>query len=429
MKKFKQLYRELLEDYTEGGSVFNGFADADPKRSAHLDYGNNHYGQGDSVARLNAFIHKFLMGSYIDVNAPVKELRIKLNHAGLDFPFDGQKIKLNPGVNTFPLKLYGDVFGQTPTTDLSKGFDRGENLPGAILEISCTYNEDSCTWTLVGKIKPTGSQREINEGAQLLNEIVPLLLAGARMAGSALLKGIGQKVAGGLAQAAGRFATGAAQTAAKNFLFPKAQSGSADQSASQNPEGQGEGQGAATPEQIAASNSMGEYGTKKKMGEYGNKKKSSKMCEGGNCGETDMPAPVIGGDGSNYNMGINYGGDQLVNTGDPLKPIAMYEESENKKDRARALMHFITRKGEVRTRVLMPVFSHLAQKSVKGKLGTDTIKKELYYVVNSASRKASLNLTKAEKDRVVNDLVRNFRKYLKGKTSTKTTKSKKPEKR
>jgi len=61
----------------------------------------------------------------------------------------------------------------------------------------------------------------------------------------------------------------------------------------------------------------------------------------------------------------------------------------------------------------------------KGKLGTDSIKKELYYVVNSASRKSGTTLTKAEKDRVVNDLVRNFRKYLKTKNSTKTTKSKK----
>jgi len=415
MKKFKQLYKELLEDYTEGGSVFNGFADANPRRSAHLDYGNNHFGQGDSIARLNAFIHKFLMGSYIDINAPVKELRIRLNHAGLDFPFDGQKIKLNPGINTFPLKLYGDVFGQTPTTDLSKGFDRGENIPGAVLEISCTYNEDSCTWTLSGKIKPVGSQKEINEGTELLNEIVPFLIG---MAGRLAASRLGKAVRSGVTELGKRVVSGAVQNAASNFLFPK--SGSADQSQSQTPDGAGVGQGAATPEQIAAQ-SMGEYGTKKK--------KSSKMCEDGDCGERDMPAPVIGGDGSNYNMGINFGGDQLVNTGDPLKQIPMFEQSEAKKDRARALMHYITRKGDVRNKVLMPVFIHLAQKSSKGKLKTDSIQKELYYVVNSALRKAGMTLSKNEKDRVVNDLVRNFRKYLKGKTSTKTTKSKKPEKR
>jgi len=417
MKKFKNLYKKLMEDYTEGGSVFNGFADANPRRSAHVNYGNNHFGQGDSVSRLNAFIHKFLTGSYIDINAPIVELRSRLNHAGLDFPFDGNKIKLQPGINTFPLKLYGDVFGTTPTTDLMKNFDRGENIPGAILEIQCSYDSDSCMWTISGKIKPTGSQKEINESVELLNEIVPFIGAAlgavGRFAGSKLGQMAVQAGKNFVKQSAGDV-MGKIDTlkSAMQKLSP-----SANQQASQEPEGSGVGQGEATPEEIA----------QKSMGEYGNKtkKKSKKMCEGGNCGgETDMPAPVIGGDGSNYNMGINFGGDQLVNTGDPLKPIPMYEEKQNK-DKARALMHFITRKGEVRSRVLMPVFTHLAQKSQKSKLGTDAIKRELYYVVNSASRKASLTLSKEEKDRVVNDLVRNFRKYLRGKSSSKTTKSKK----
>jgi len=394
MKKFKELYKKLLEDYTEGGSVFNGFADANPRRSAHLDYGTSQMGRGDSISRINAFIHKFLMGNYIDVNAPIIELRSRLNHAGLDFPFDGTRIKLTPGVNTFPLKLYGDVFGQTPTTDLSKGFDRGDNLPNMVMQIDCKYDEESCMWNLSGKIKPgTGATNtEINESIETLNEIAPLLAMLAPLAAKALP--MVAKV-GTIAARVGSVANAVSGAASTIQSMTKPQSSAAEQE-----------------------EAIGEYGTK-------SKKSKGKMCEDGNCGERDMPAPVIGGDGSNYNMGINFGGDQMVATGDPLRQIPMFEQSQEKKDRARALMHFITRKGEIRSRVLMPVFTHLSQKSSKGKLGTDSIKKELYYVVNSASRKSGITLTKSEKDRVVNDLVRNFRKYLKTKNSTKTTKSKK----
>lgn len=155
MKRFKEIYHKTLkEEYTEGGSVFNGYSDS-VRRTAQSDFGVHRIGEGDSIHRLNAFINKFLGGTYIDPEAAVTELRSRLNHAGLDFVFDGKKITLHPGVNSFPAKLYGEVFGTTPTTDLSKGFDKGMDLPGLNLVIDVTYDENSCMYSMSGKLIPT----------------------------------------------------------------------------------------------------------------------------------------------------------------------------------------------------------------------------------------------------------------------------------
>ena len=161
MKKFKHLYRQIIENYTEGGSIFNGFNDMIP-RTAYSDFGVHRIGEGDSVSRLNAFIHKFLGGTYIDPNGAIKELKTRLNMVGLDFDFDGSKVKLNPGQNVFPVKLYGDVFGQTPTTDLSKGFDHGDDLPMLKLMINCNYDEETCMWSMNGKLGVIREKKKMN---------------------------------------------------------------------------------------------------------------------------------------------------------------------------------------------------------------------------------------------------------------------------
>ena len=405
MKKFKDLQKKLLEDYTEGGSVFNGFADANPRRSAHLDYGSSQMGKGDSISRLNAFIHKFLMGSYLDVNAPVIELRSRLNHAGLDFPFDGTKIKLNPGINTFPLKLYGDVFGTTPTTDLSKGFDRGNNLPNMIMQINCSYDEDSCMWYLSGKIKPgvNATNAEINESITTLNELAPL--AGAL--GTAL------GTIGAAALRALPTAIRVGRTVAPVIKAAKAIKGSGSKEAEEvvrdpeqiDPLAQSRGLHAAAA-QHGASDVNVRSNLRDVMGEYGSKK-SDKMCEGGDCGKMTSGEAV-------YQSALA----EAKNISGHITSSTKHSKQLAGKDTARAVMHAITRDGDIRKKILEPVYIHLAQKKRKGNLSVDQIQRELYYVVNAAQRKKGITLSKKEKDRVVNDLVRNFRRYA-SKYSTK----------
>jgi len=405
MKKFKDLQKKLLEDYTEGGSVFNGFADANPRRSAHLDYGSSQMGKGDSISRLNAFIHKFLMGSYLDVNAPVIELRSRLNHAGLDFPFDGTKIKLNPGINTFPLKLYGDVFGTTPTTDLSKGFDRGNNLPNMIMQINCSYDEDSCMWYLSGKIKPglNATNAEINESITTLNELAPLAGALATIGSAALrvlptairvgseVARVGRKVAPVIK------AVKAIKGSGKGSGSKEAEEVDSDPKQI-DPLAQSRGLHAAAA-QHGASDVNVRSNLTNVMGEYGSKK-SDKMCEGGDCGKMTSGEAV-------YQSALA----EAKNISGHITSSTKHSKQLAGKDTARAIMHAITRDGDIRKKILEPVYIHLAQKKRKGNLSVDQIQRELYYVVNAAQRKKGITLSKKEKDRVVNDLVRNFRRY------------------
>lgn len=575
MKKFKHLYKQIIENYTEGGSIFNGFNDMMP-RTAYSDFGVHRIGEGDSVSRLNAFIHKFLGGTYIDPNGAIKELKTRLNMVGLDFDFDGSKVKLNPGQNVFPVKLYGDVFGQTPTTDLSKGFDHGDDLPMLKLMINCNYDEETCMWSMNGKLgvirekKNELSEKRLNEFYAALGRV---LLGGARAAASGAVRtgaaarpivgaatrggastvrtvargpisapgasqiltrraaavnpgsplrtvqfgrpmrrpgavGMGQapmttattpqpiltaaqQASRGAATAAGKVGQAApAQTLAQRVLSGvKTRASSAVASgkrtvadtvgfAKRNPltalalynqytygnvfgaggidgndsSGGGGGyapgaasamsadSGYAAPTRADTMSTAG-FGMmreskdslmeksklykkiKDKIGEYGNKK----MCEYG-CGSKDE-------------MG-EYGYDSEEGEEGPMSSPAPPNEhvvgymdqmggpiSESvSKDKARSVMHAINRKGELHDKVLIPVFNNLLSKKLKGKLGTTDIQKQLFYVVNSATRKLKLVLSDKEKSRVVNDLVRNFRSFSKKKHSTPHQKGKQTKK-
>lgn len=569
MKKFKHLYKQIIENYTEGGSIFNGFNDMIP-RTAYSDFGVHRIGEGDSVSRLNAFIHKFLGGTYIDPNGAIKELKTRLNMVGLDFDFDGSKVKLNPGQNVFPVKLYGDVFGQTPTTDLSKGFDHGDDLPMLKLMINCNYDEETCMWSMNGKLgvirekKNELSEKRLNEFYAALGRVV---LGGARAATSGAVRtgaaGAARPIVGAatrgaaptvrtvargpisapgasqiltqraaavnpgsplrtvfgrpmrrpgavgmgsasttttaatqpltqaqkVAQLYGRLGQPAAKpslgqrilTGVKSRVSSRVQAGKRTYAstvgfAKRNPltalalynqftygnvfgqggidgnESSGGGGGYSPGAASAVSGGYAEptrAGTmstagfgmneskenlmeksklykkiKNKIGEYGNK---NKMCEYG-CGSKDE-------------MG-EYGYDSEEGEEGPMSSPAPPNEhvvgymdqmggpiSESvSKDKARSVMHAINRKGELHDKVLVPVFNNLLSKKLKGKLGTDDIKKQLFYVVNSATRKLKLVLSDKEKTRVVNDLIRNFRSFSKKKHGTMHKKEKETKK-
>jgi hypothetical protein len=115
--------------------------------------------------RINAFIHKFLKGDYIDPEGAVRDLKVRLNHFGLDFEFS-KKEELTPGENKFEVLVNGDVSGATPTTDLSKGFDKGEDLPKLTLTINVIFNETTGMYEMDGKL----SSASVNENVEEVNE-------------------------------------------------------------------------------------------------------------------------------------------------------------------------------------------------------------------------------------------------------------------
>ena len=134
MKKFKKLLSNLQEAGAQsfGGSVFNGFSDPAP-RSALSDKGLHYaFKDPEQLARLNAFANSFLGGTYLDPKEPLKELAGRIGQLGLSMKFDNN-VQLVVGDNHIPLAVFGDKFGVTPTTDLSQGFDTGEDYPDMLL--------------------------------------------------------------------------------------------------------------------------------------------------------------------------------------------------------------------------------------------------------------------------------------------------------
>lgn len=86
----------------------------------------------EGLHRINTFINLFFKKTTLNPQYEVTQLKSRLNHLNLDFEFDAKK-PLDP-INHFTVNR-GDVFGVTPTTDLSVGFDTGEDLPTYDLEI------------------------------------------------------------------------------------------------------------------------------------------------------------------------------------------------------------------------------------------------------------------------------------------------------
>lgn len=87
----------------------------------------------EGLHRINTFIDGFFKKVTLNPQYEVAQLKSRLNHINFDFEFDSQK-PLDP-INHFVVTTGTEVFGVTPTTDLSVGFDSGEDLPKYDLEI------------------------------------------------------------------------------------------------------------------------------------------------------------------------------------------------------------------------------------------------------------------------------------------------------
>jgi len=142
MKNFKIIRKNINENAQSfGGSVFSGFNET-PPRSALNDEGLfNAFKNKDQLSRVNNFINSFLSGSYLDPKEALKELSGKLLQAGLVLNFNN-RTKLNIGTNIISIKVFGDKFGVTPDTDLTKEpFDTGSNdYPGMLFHFNLVQN-------------------------------------------------------------------------------------------------------------------------------------------------------------------------------------------------------------------------------------------------------------------------------------------------
>jgi hypothetical protein len=202
MKKFKDLYKNLeeaaegIEGYPPGFNTGEG----EKRRVDGDSFGGFRVGEGNTVSRINAFLNKFLAGSYLagDYKFALRELRVRLNHIGLDFDSEKQLVE---GENRIKVKLHGDTFGTTPTTDLMKGFDHGEDLPSLTMIINYTHDKNTEMCYMNGKLV----MDSVNEG-----------VAGA-MLGRAAGAGIGSIVPG-IGTAIGGVAGGMLGSAAEDAM-------------------------------------------------------------------------------------------------------------------------------------------------------------------------------------------------------------------
>jgi len=133
---------------TEYTSVFSPF-DADSVQGK--DRMNPLTSEG--LFRINAFINNELSKGFYSPHNTIANLRVKLNHLNLDFPFNNTQ-EVNP-TNEFEVS-HGDVFGATPTTNLMNGFDRGQDLPKYKLTINVLKTSDG--HKLEGKLEPADTE-------------------------------------------------------------------------------------------------------------------------------------------------------------------------------------------------------------------------------------------------------------------------------
>lgn len=170
MKKFKSIIRNLQEtgSYGEGGSVFNGFSD--PVQRTGISDKGIFYGfmNPEQLARINAFVNSFLGGSYVDPKEPLKELAGRLSHIGYIFKVDNST-PLHVGPNQFPVQIFGEKFGVTATTDLTKGFDRGEGYPELLLTFNLQQTKNGYVFTDANITSPETSDQPTVVGSEIDN--------------------------------------------------------------------------------------------------------------------------------------------------------------------------------------------------------------------------------------------------------------------
>ena len=151
-----------------GGSVNTGFSDPEP-RSALSDRGLHYaFKEPEQLARLNAFANSFLGGTYLDPKEPLKELAGRIGQLGLSMKF-ANNVPLAVGDNQIPLQVFGDKFGVTPNTDLSQGFDKGQDYPDMFLGFTLLQTKTGYVFTDVSIKSQLCTDSPVDVGSEMTN--------------------------------------------------------------------------------------------------------------------------------------------------------------------------------------------------------------------------------------------------------------------
>lgn len=110
----------------------------------------------EGLHRINNFISHFFKRTTLNPQSDIAQLKVRLNHLTLDFPFNNTKpVEAD---NNYIVTFGGSAFGATPTTDLSKGFDTGADLAKYNLQIRVIKTEGG--FKLEGKLTAANAVSE-----------------------------------------------------------------------------------------------------------------------------------------------------------------------------------------------------------------------------------------------------------------------------
>ena len=102
MKRFKELRESLISEaeFSPYG-LYN--------RSIHTDDGVHRLDNRENLGKINAFIENFLSSNTMNPKAKLEQLKVRLNHIGLDFDIRGGLV--DEDITSYPVTHYGKVFG------------------------------------------------------------------------------------------------------------------------------------------------------------------------------------------------------------------------------------------------------------------------------------------------------------------------------
>ena len=112
MKRFKELRENFMVE-----SEFSPYGLSN--RSIHTDDGTHRLDNTENLGRINAFIENFLSSNTLHAKAKLEQLKIRLNHIGLDFDVRGGLVDEN--VTSYPVSYYGKVFGYKMENGVATG--------------------------------------------------------------------------------------------------------------------------------------------------------------------------------------------------------------------------------------------------------------------------------------------------------------------
>jgi hypothetical protein len=166
MKRFKELRNELISE-----------AEFDPyglnAKSVLTDDGVHRLENPGNIARINQFIDNFLEGECMNVKVKLEQLRVRLNHIGLDF-------NVNEGlsdddITSYPVNYYGKAYGYHPETNEIGEYDNATAKFGRPLVFSVRKSGEG-SYYLEGKIHFVGEEGIEEEEDELYGESLELRL-------------------------------------------------------------------------------------------------------------------------------------------------------------------------------------------------------------------------------------------------------------